>query len=587
MSRMAVDELGEYSVSPDVYKPNNTLMEIDSYVGVSNVDVASTLCFTVGIVMFVMAILRLEFVTAYFSDAVVGGFSTGAAFHVFVSQLKDFFGLSNLPKRYGAGNLFLKLYDIITEVPEQLNQTVMLISLLGLIFLILGKHYVTPFFKKTLKLSVPPPFELLLLVVVTGLSSFFHFHSRHNVPIVGELATGFPVPSLPVFKLVFHLIPHAITISIVVAAIHISLAKIFGKKYGYRTDPGQELYALGFSSILSSVFPMYPVSCSLSRTAVSVEAGTKTQLSTLFSSVIIAAVIVYFGQLLRTLPMCILSVVIMVALTNMLKKVGELKRLWPLSKTDFFIWLVSFGATVGYDVTEGLAISIAFALMTTVFRTQWPRWHYLANLKGTNDFRDAERYASVIDVNGICVFRFDAPLLFTNVESFKESIHMAALQWKEENPHVLGMDDLKIDIPDPEDTIHRLNKMVMSKKITLQMPVKIEQSASGLAYRHFVVDCSGFTFVDTMGVNALKEIFNELRSHMILVYFAAAKAPVRELFQKCGFYAYVPKSNFYPTIRDAVAIAKLRRDASTIHLLEELSLPYDPLDEQLNIHAVS
>lgn len=89
----------------------------------------------------------------------------------------------------------------------------------------------------------------------------------------------------------------------------------------------------------------------------------------------------------------------MVALTNMLKKVGELKRLWPLSKTDFFIWLVSFAATLAYDVSEGLGIAIAFALLTTVFRTQWPRWHYLSNLKSTNDFRDSERYTNVLEVN--------------------------------------------------------------------------------------------------------------------------------------------------------------------------------------------
>jgi hypothetical protein len=59
---------------------------------------------------------------------------------------------------------------------------------------------------------------------------------------------------------------------------------------------------------------------------------------------------------------------------------------------------------------------------------------------------------------------------------------------------------------------------------------------------------------------------------MILVYFAAAKAPVRDLFYRSGFYEYVSKSNFYPTIRDAVAIAKKRRSASTLHLLEEMSL---------------
>lgn len=63
------------------------------------------------------------------------------------------------------------------------------------------------------------------------------------------------------------------------------------------------------------------------------------------------------------------------------------------------IWLVSFSGTVIWDVTGGLILSIVFALMTTVFRTQFPRWHYLANLKGTNDFRDAERYVSVIEVN--------------------------------------------------------------------------------------------------------------------------------------------------------------------------------------------
>lgn len=54
-----------------------------------------------------MGVFRLEIVTTYFSDAVVGGFSTGASFHVFVTQIKDFFGLRGLPQRTGAFNLFL------------------------------------------------------------------------------------------------------------------------------------------------------------------------------------------------------------------------------------------------------------------------------------------------------------------------------------------------------------------------------------------------------------------------------------------------------------------------------------------------
>lgn len=65
-----------------------------------------------------------------------------------------------------------------------------------------------------------------------------------------------------------------------------------------------------------------------------------------------------------------------------------------------------------------------------------------------------------------------------------------------------------------------------------------------------------------------------MRNENVLVYFAASKgdffnknsnkitlAPVRDLFEKSGFYKYVPKYNFYPTIRDAVEIARKRQNA--------------------------
>ncbi|KAI6217599.1 STAS domain-containing protein [Aphelenchoides besseyi] len=583
MTRLAIE---------DINKPftngNQTGNQADITQPYDPILIASTLAFTIGILHFLMGVLRLEIITTYFSDAVVSGFSTGAATHVFVTQLKDFFGVKNTTQYDGAFNLFRKLWDICLQIPKSTNVATLVISLASLVFLLGGKKFLNPFLKRRLKLPMPLPFELILIIATTAISFLFHVHSNYAVQIVGELPTGMPEFKLPHFSLIPQLIRHAISICVVVAAVHISLAKMFGKRLHYQIDAGQELYALGLTSILSSFFPIFPVSCSLGRTVVNVDAGTKTQLATVFSCSVLLAVILYLGQLLRTLPMCVLSTVIMVALTGMLGKFQELKKLWPLSKFDFLIWLVSFTATVVWDVTEGLVVGIIFALLTTVFRTQFPRWHYLSNLKGTNDFRDAERYHNVVDMNGICVFRFDAPLLFTNVERFKTNIHKAALRWKNARPQILGPQDLAIQIPEPEveKTVRHINDMV-TKEPRKVFPVPFSKPISGLMYRHFIIDCSGFTFVDTMGVNALKEIFNELRSHMILVYFAAAKAPVRDLFLKCGFYKFVPKSNFYPTIRDAVAIAKKRRAASTVHILEEMSLPYDALEEAIGIHAVS
>lgn len=54
-----------------------------------------------------MAVLRLQFIATYFSDQVVGGFTTAASIHVLVSQLNSAIGISGLPRRSGYGQLIL------------------------------------------------------------------------------------------------------------------------------------------------------------------------------------------------------------------------------------------------------------------------------------------------------------------------------------------------------------------------------------------------------------------------------------------------------------------------------------------------
>lgn len=56
-----------------------------------------------------MSVLRLEIVTTYFSDQVIGGFTTATSCHVLAAQLYDFFGLKKLSTHIGFGKLF-KVY---------------------------------------------------------------------------------------------------------------------------------------------------------------------------------------------------------------------------------------------------------------------------------------------------------------------------------------------------------------------------------------------------------------------------------------------------------------------------------------------
>lgn len=52
-----------------------------------------------------MIILRLNFLTSYLSDQVIGGFTTGSAVHIFFSQLNKLIGVDE-PIRQGLFKLF-------------------------------------------------------------------------------------------------------------------------------------------------------------------------------------------------------------------------------------------------------------------------------------------------------------------------------------------------------------------------------------------------------------------------------------------------------------------------------------------------
>ncbi|EYC39302.1 hypothetical protein Y032_0663g1303 [Ancylostoma ceylanicum] len=252
---------------------------------------------------------------------------------------------------------------------------------------------------------------------------------------------------------------------------------------------------------------------------------------------------------------CILASIIIVALLDMFAKFQQIPRIWAISKIDCAIWIVAFLATACVDVMDGLAIAIVFALLTTVFRLQWPNWHILANVTGTMEYRDVERYRQVNFVQGICIVRFDAPLLFTNVGHFRAMIEYVSKHW----------DNLECNSSTTEQSSEEEDEME-----------KNQRRQSCLRSRKFlIVDCSGFVYVDMMGVNCLKEVYEELLCSDIRVFFAAPKAPVRELFEAAGLYNSVKKSNFYPTLYDAMFFAQHRRSQATLAWIRSNESSYD------------
>ena len=172
------------------------------------------------------------------------------------------------------------------------------------------------------------------MCIGTILSGSFNWSEQYSIPVVGKIPRGLPIMQLPRMDLIPDCAPTAFAITIVTIAIHISMSKMIAKRLSYEIDPSQEMYAVGFTSLLSSVFPVFPCSTALSQTMVAVEGGAKTLLSNCFTCAFLAAVILWCGPFFESLPLCVLSTVIIVALRPMFMKFKDLPNLWKLSKLD-------------------------------------------------------------------------------------------------------------------------------------------------------------------------------------------------------------------------------------------------------------
>lgn len=67
-----------------------------------------------------------------------------------------------------------------------------------------------------------------------------------------------------------------------------------------------------------------------------------------------------------------------------------------------------------------------------------------------------------------------------------------------------------------------------------------------------ILDCSTWSFIDSMGVKALTSVVNDFREINIKIHLAFCKAGIREMLEKTGFFSCLDRDNLFVSIHDAV-----------------------------------
>uniref|UniRef100_A0A8C3D0C6 Solute carrier family 26 member 6 n=1 Tax=Cairina moschata TaxID=8855 RepID=A0A8C3D0C6_CAIMO len=383
----------------------------------ARVDLVATITILSGIFQVALGLLQFGFVVTYLSDPLVRGYTTAASVHVLISQLKNVFGVS-LGEYSGPLSLFKTFIEICKKLP-QTNVGTLVTSIIAMVAIFIVKELNHKF---SSKLPMPIPIELITIIISTGISYGVNLKSKFGISVVGDIPSGLKPPTLPSTTYFGQVVGNAFAIAIVGYAICISLGKIFALKHGYKVDSNQELIALGLCNFLGGFFQCFAISCSMSRSLVQEGTGGNSQVAGVISSLVILVTILKIGELFRDLPKAILSAIIIVNLKGMFKQFTDFRTLWRSNRVDLMIWIVTFVATLLLNLDIGLGASVAFALLTVIFRTQLPHYSLLGRVPDTEVYKDVAEYQKVKEVPGVKIFRSSSTLYFANVEMYAEAL---------------------------------------------------------------------------------------------------------------------------------------------------------------------
>nr|CAD7200884.1 unnamed protein product [Timema douglasi] len=274
------------------------------------------------------------------------------------------------------------------------------------------------------------PVELITIIVWVLLSKYSIDFEKHKVRSIGPVPTGLPTPRFPpvyLFKLVA---VDGLIIMLISFTVSVSMSLMLADSFGYQIRFNQELLAHGASNLIGSVFSCPPISCSLSRSLIQKSTGGQSQIAALVSCCILLFLILWFAYLFEPLPLCILSSIIVVALTKVLLQVTVLPKLWRVSKLDAMVWLGTYITVVFVDIVYGLFIGVSLSLMCNFLLSMRPRVILLGRIPVGSSFENAtSTYVYVgleqelaSEVPGIKIVQVSDSLTFATKDHVKEMI---------------------------------------------------------------------------------------------------------------------------------------------------------------------
>lgn len=452
----------------------NPLFEVGSPV---YIEAATLLALMVGIISLLLGLFRFGFMIQLISHPVIQSFIIASALLIAFGQLKF---LVDLPLK--ANN--------IPEFASSLLQYFPLLHVPSLIFGLLSIGlliYLPKLLKSQAVQSRIGSTDFLvrtvpLILVCLGIAAIVFLDLKlQGIKTVGAIPSGFPPLSFPHWnwELVMTLLPGASMIAMISFVESLSIAQATALQQRSHLNSNQELIALGLANISAGVSSAFPVTGSLSRTVVNADAGAKSPMAGVLSSILIIFVSLFFTGFFEDLPLTILAATIIVSIWKLVN-FQPFFDAWRYSKADGLAMWITFLGVVLIDISTGLIIGIVSTFVLMLWRISRPHIAVVGLVEGTQHFRNIQRH-QVSTSDQVLSLRIDENLTFLNANSFKGYL---------------------------------INEISLNDQL-----------------QHVIINCSSISAIDLSALEMLEDLNTELAKLDIRLHFAEVKGPVMDKLQ--------------------------------------------------------
>jgi SulP family sulfate permease len=395
-----------------------TVAAYTSETGLEPLQLAVYLAFLIGLIQLLAGLLNFGEITKFISRSVVVAYSTGIGILLVASQLHNLFGYGGGVRGGFVFNVGQSLSHLVTGRVDLWAIAIGAATIL-IFWLVrrlrpkwpealIGLALMGAFGRAFTLLHPVVPFQLIkdegaLTAVIPAFAGFHFGHSK--VHLLPELAGT------------------AVAIAILGMLEAASITKGIAAKSGQKIEPNQELIGMGAANIACGLFGAVPGSSSFARSAVNFQSGAQSQLSSMFSSIIVLLVLLFATPIFNFIPVAALAAhLIRVGLKMINRK--QIRVACRSTRSDAIVFGITFVACLLLKLDTAIYVGIGVALALFLQKTSTPTLveysiNESGNLAELNDpSKRAHPEISIIHVEG--------ELFFGAADLFQEQVRRLA-----------------------------------------------------------------------------------------------------------------------------------------------------------------